>query len=78
MSATTPTATLVPDLIYLLAVLACPLGMGAMMLTMMRHDSAHDADRDHEVADLRADEQRLSSGQQPPECGHLIWPHFGL
>jgi hypothetical protein len=54
-----------PDLIYLLAVLACPIAMGAMMLVMMRgkHDHDHSDGAPiggtDEVARLRAEVEQL-------------------
>lgn len=33
-----------PDLIYLIAVLACPIGIGVMMLVMMRGNHGHKAE----------------------------------
>jgi hypothetical protein len=50
-----------PDLIYVLAVLACPLMMGAIMLFMMRgkHESDVSVDTSDEVNRLRAEVQRL-------------------
>lgn len=54
-----------PDLIYLLAVLACPVGMGVMMLVMMRGNhsdhSDHGTATSDEVAELRAEVERLRS-----------------
>ncbi len=53
-----------PDLIYLLAVLACPVGMGVMMLVMMRGNHGNQANQtsgasSDEVAQLRAEVARL-------------------
>lgn len=55
-----------PDLIYLLAVLACPVGMGVMMLVMMRgnhsdHGNHGTGATSDEVAELRAEVERLRS-----------------
>jgi hypothetical protein len=49
------------DLIYLLAVLACPVGMGLMMLLMMRggHGNHNSAAGGDEVARLRAEVEQL-------------------
>lgn len=60
-----------PDLIYLLAVLACPIMMGAMMLVMMRGNHNHDAPggSPDEVARLREEVEQLRAerpvGQTP-------------
>ena len=57
------------DLIYLLAVLVCPIAMGAMMLVMMRgsHSDKSRVDAGDEVAQLRAEVEQLrgerNSGQ---------------
>ena len=50
-----------PDFVYVLAVLACPIVMGTMMLMMMRGGHSH---QDHgdvtgEVARLRDEVERL-------------------
>jgi hypothetical protein len=52
-----------PDLIYLLAVLACPIMMGAMMLVMMRGNNNHHAPSGSpdEVARLREEVERLGA-----------------
>jgi hypothetical protein len=55
---------LMPDLIYLLAVLACPVGMGVMMLVMMRgnhdkHGNQTSGAPSDEVAQLRAEVESL-------------------
>lgn len=60
-----------PDLIYLLALLACPIGMGVMMLVMMRGNHTHGAPpaSGDEVARLRAELDQLRtepSGDQRP------------
>ena len=48
-----------PDLIYLLAVLVCPITMGAMML-LMRGNQSHSPQADSdEVARLRAEVNEL-------------------
>lgn len=55
-----------PEALYALALLACPLGMGAMMWFMMRGQKekpvyrATDAERD-EFAQLRAEIDRLEA-----------------
>lgn len=57
------------DLIYLLAVLVCPIAMGAMMLVMMRgsHSDRSPGGAGDEVARLRAEVEQLrverNSGQ---------------
>ena len=59
-----------PDLIYLLAVLACPVGMGLMMLMMMRgnHGNDESAASSDDVAQLRAQVERLRA-QRPSDPG---------
>jgi uncharacterized protein YbaR (Trm112 family) len=49
------------DLIYLLAILVCPVAMGAMMLVMMRgsHSDKSRVGAGDEVARLRAEVQQL-------------------
>lgn len=56
-----------PDLIYVLAVLACPIGMGVMMLVMMRGGHNHKAapGADDEVARLRAEVEQLRAERLP-------------
>ena len=58
-----------PDLMYLLAFLMCPIIMGAMMLMMMR-GSGHKSDSEassqppvDEVAQLRVEVERLRTEQ---------------
>lgn len=49
-----------PDLIYLVAVLVCPITMGAMMLLMMRGNQSQSQHADpDEVARLRAEVNEL-------------------
>lgn len=58
-----------PDLIYLLAVLACPVGMGLMMLVMMRgghSNPAGPANTNDEVARLRAEVEQLRAENAAP------------
>lgn len=63
-----------PDLIYLLAVIACPVGMGLMMLMMMRghHGRQESGPTGDEVARLRAEVEHLRAQRsgdpatQPP------------
>lgn len=56
------------DLLYTLALLACPVGMGAMMWFMMRghkHDSnSPDSASPDEVARLRAEVDQLRAEQK--------------
>lgn len=54
-----------PDLIYLLAVLACPIGMGVMMLVMMRGNHGHKTEPSSgdEVARLRAEVEQLRAAR---------------
>ena len=49
------------DLIYLLAILVCPVAMGAMMLVMMRgsHSDKSRVGAGDDVARLRAEVQQL-------------------
>ena len=57
-----------PDLIYLLAVLACPIVMGVMMLVMMRsgdHQTQPSiSPQADEVAQLRWEVERLRAAQE--------------
>lgn len=72
--------------IYLLAVLACPLGMGLMMWFMMRRPGGGQAPpsrpvppsaQDQEIAALRAEVDQLRAAQRDahgsPEAG-TPWP----
>jgi hypothetical protein len=63
-----------PEPLYALVLLACPLGMGAMMWMMMRgqHASApaEPAVSRTEVAELRAQLEHLQA--QQPETGHSV------
>jgi multidrug resistance efflux pump len=55
------------ETLYALAVLACPVGMGLMMWLMMRgghRPSTPDADHEQELAQLRADVERLRAAQE--------------
>jgi len=68
------------EVFYGLALLACPLGMGAMMWMMVRgshgHDSGPPAQESSELAQLRAEVEQLraepqgdrssTSGRVPP------------
>lgn len=57
-----------PDLVYLLAVLACPIIMGVMMLVMMRsgdhRQPPSNGSDGGEVAQLRAEVERLRAAQE--------------
>lgn len=63
-----------PDLIYLLVLLACPIGMGVMMLVMMRGNHGHQAapSSGEEVARLRAEVEQLraerATDQRPTDA----------
>ena len=61
-----------PEPLYALILLACPLGMGAMMWMMMRGQhtapAVEPAISAAEVAELRAELHRLRA--QQPENGH--------
>jgi len=54
-----------PEGLSALALLACPVGMGPMMWLMMRggHRSAPSVDHEKEMAQLRADVERLRAAQ---------------
>ena len=59
-----------PDLIYLLAILVCPVGMGLMMLMMMRGGNSNrslSATTGDEVARLRAEVEQLRA-QDPAQA----------
>jgi hypothetical protein len=51
------------QLLLAAAVLACPIGMGAMMWMMMRSDRRTNADQD-EIRRLQAEIDQLKSGRQ--------------
>jgi len=55
-----------PQAIYGLALLACPVGMGLMMWMMMRGGSKSQptSGSDHEVARLRAEVDQLQAAQR--------------
>lgn len=66
------------ELLYPLALLACPLGMGAMMFFMMRGDKQHSASQppsgsdeltrlQAEVDQLRAAQRDVGGGQTPAD-----------
>lgn len=63
------------DLIYLLAVLACPVGMGLMMLLMMRggHSNQNSTAGGDEVALLRAEVEQLRAENSAHP--HSAQPH---
>lgn len=61
-----------PELIYLLAVLVCPITMGAMMLLMMRGNQSHSHKADpNEVARLRVEvhEMRAQGSAEHSQAG---------
>lgn len=54
------------EILYPLALLACPLGMGVMMWVMMRHGHQHDANPNtqiSELTELRAELDQLRATQ---------------
>jgi hypothetical protein len=56
-----------PEMFYSLALLACPVGMGAMMWFMMRggkHQPATPAIEDAELSRMRAEIDKLRAAQQ--------------
>lgn len=60
-----------PDVVYLLAVLVCPITMGVMMLVMMRSGGQHRTGAD-EVERLRGEVEQLRAAQNPtPELNSL-------
>ena len=55
-----------PEILYALAVLACPVGMGAMMWMMMRGNKGRAAgldSREAELARMRAEIDQLRAAQ---------------
>lgn len=67
-----------PDLFRTLAVLACPIGMGAMMWFMMRGDKkapvAHTVDTDSELSGLRAELDQLRAEQRDHTAASNVRP----
>ena len=66
------------EIFYGLALLACPLGMGAMMWMMLRgghrHGSGPSAQETSELAQLRAEVEQLRAepqGDRSSTSGHL-------
>jgi hypothetical protein len=68
----------VSEALYTVALLACPVGMGTMMWFMMRggaqrgsggRPGAHDAARDAELVQLRAEVDQLRAAQRDTETG---------
>ncbi len=61
-----------PESLYALALLACPIGMGAMMWMMMRGQRAEpsrDAAKEAELAALQAQIDQLHAAQRDRELG---------
>ena len=61
-----------PDSLYALALLACPLGMGAMMWMMMRGQHSQptdDAAKQAELAGLQAQIDQLRAAQRDHDRG---------
>jgi len=54
------------QVLFSLAILACPLGMGAMMWAMMRGGKQHPAAPGDEVSRLRAEVEQLKGAAAVP------------
>ena len=60
------------DILYAVALLACPLGMGVMMWVMMRTGHQHDANpttQNSELTELRAELEQLRATQHDSAPG---------
>ena len=76
-------------LLYLLAALGCPAGMGAMMWMMMRSGKSGQAGQaaqpgtivpavqDQEIAALRAEVDQLRAAQREPDGSEATGPRRG-